>query len=243
MARWARVLVLAGTMLSMPAAAHESGIRLEEFEKMLERVLNTNPALVKTALLRAEALENARTAAEIRAVAADLVAQANSGQSAMPTVGAAQAKLTIVQVIDYRCPHCAAMHPETARFARTTGAKTSFILTSILGDESEKLARFALAADEQGKFELVHSALFIHAGATRADDGALENLARRTGVDWARAKVAMSSPEVSRRLGLMRASWEKLKRPGTPLTIVDTEVFEGLTTFEELIASANSQTF
>lgn len=239
---FSRIVVLAGAMLSVPAAAHEGGMRLDEFEKMLERVLETNPALIRTALLRAEAVEKAKLEAEIRGAAADLVTQAGLAESAMPSVGAAQAKLTIVQVVDYRCPHCAAMHPDTARFVKQTGAKISFILTSILGDESEKLARFALAADEQGKFELVHSALFIAPAAIRTDDAGLESLARRTGVDWVRAKVVMNSPEVSKRIETMRASWETLKRPGTPLTIVGSEIFEGVATFEELVASTKSKT-
>jgi protein-disulfide isomerase len=210
---------------------------------MLERVLETNPEIVKTAVLRAEAVESAREEAEAKRAAATLIQQVQAGATVMPSVGSQAAKFMIVQVIDYRCPFCQLMHPETVKVMHDRpDVRVSFLLTSILGQDSETLARFALAADEQGKFKAVHNALFTSRTAVVASDASLAALAKRTGVDWMQARAAMRSAAIDARLQSMRNSWERLKQPGTPLTIIGEDVFAGLTKSDELVRSLSRQT-
>lgn len=235
---WRFGLVVSALALSSsaaPQAPPPNGLSMTAFREMLEQILRTNPEIVKDALVRAEAVEEARKAAEAKRAASRLVQQARSGTSSMPIIGSASAQTTIVQVIDYRCPFCQLMHPEmTKLLAQRPDVRVAFLVISILGEESEALARFALAAAEQGKFEAIHNALLAAPEPVQANDGSLRALANKAGMDWPRAQLAMKSIAVSERLQSMQRGWEGLHRPGTPLTIVHDEVFAGATKADEL---------
>lgn len=223
------------TSAAPPPTPIRSDISVEDFRRLLEHLLLTSPEIVREALVRADAVEEARQQAEARRTASELVQKAHAGTSAMPMIGPVSARVTIVQLIDYRCPFCQLMHPETARLLRERpDVRVAFVLTAILGKESERLARFALAAEEQGKFETVHDALLAASAPIGATDDALQNLASETGMDWSRAQAAMKSAVVSQRLQSMQQSWESLHQPGTPFTIIDDDVFAGLTTADDL---------
>lgn len=222
----------------LPQASRAEDLSIVQFRELLERVLEANPEIVKTALFRAEAVENARQAAEAKLAAANLVRQAQSPNSPMPTVGSALSDTVIVEVIDYRCPYCRLMQAQTAQVLRERpNVRIAYVITSILGKESETLARFALAADEQGKFKPVHEILFASAKPMESNEVAMRALATRTGVSWIHAKAAMNSEAINRRLSAMNQYWESLKQPGTPLTIVGKDVFPGVTNASEIIRS------
>src|SRR5687767_6310378 len=89
-----------------PQATSSGNLSLERFREMLVRVFETNPEIVKTAILRAEAIESAEQAARTKRAAANLMRDAVSGASPLPTVGSPAATVIILQVIDYRCSYC-----------------------------------------------------------------------------------------------------------------------------------------
>ena len=228
------LILLAFPGAAMGQTAPFDDTSLGTFREMLEHVLETNPEIVKTAMLRAEAVESARQEARTKQAAADLMRTAGSAASSLPTVGPKEAEVTILQVIDYRCPYCRLMHAQTTRLIRgRPDVRVAFVITSILGEESETLARFALAADEQGKFGAVHD-LLSSGDVAPAGEAGLAVLAKRAGVNWPRARAAMTSPSTGERLQSMQRAWLLLQQPGTPLTVVGETMFAGVTDAAEI---------
>ncbi len=81
-----------------------------------------------------------------------------------PAFGPADAKVTVVEFFDYRCPGCKAVSTDYLRLVRSQpGVRFVFKEWPILdrGDDvtSQYAARAALAAHQQGKYLPVHEAL------------------------------------------------------------------------------------
>lgn len=76
----------------------------------------------------------------------------------LPSTGPASGKTVIVEFFDYSCPHCRAMYPP---IHEVTGCDPNVRVVyrhlPLLGPDSKMLAKGALAAHLQGKFETMHT--------------------------------------------------------------------------------------
>ena len=147
-----------------------------------------------------------------------------------PTIGPANAKVTIVQYSDYNCPYCQVANAWVFKQADDPRKDVRVIfkempIPSIPGHEtSPDGSRAALAADKQGKYREMHNALMK---ARRVTDATIEKAAKDSGVDYAKLKVDMSSPDVNARMEQVSAEQQIGQLNGTPTFFINGQVLRG----------------
>jgi protein-disulfide isomerase len=194
---------------TLPGAGSPSGL-----EKAIHDYIMRNPKVIRDALAKAEELE--RLEQNKRVLKSH---SARLYQSGSPTVGAADAKVTIVEFYDYNCPYCRKVHTELMAFL-AKHPDTRIILKDIatFGKDSEAVARIALAAAKQGKFAEMHGALMTHKG--KASEATGIEVARKLGLDVDRLKKDAASAETAKQLDETRELANTLGVSGTPLFII-----------------------
>lgn len=127
--------------------------------------------------------------------AADRI-EALANNPASPVLANPKGDITIVEFSDYACPYCKAAEP---RLMALVGADKRIKLVMkefpILTNASMTASRMALAANKQGRYRQFHLALMRREGVL--DEAAIFETARAAGLDIARARRDMLSPEVS----------------------------------------------
>ena len=95
----------------------------------------------------------------------------------------------------------------------------------VLGENSREIAKWSLAAQEQGKYFDFHRAIMDHRG--RKDSQALETLAGLVGLDVAQLKKDMASEKIQELLDRNHGISRSLGINGTPGFIIGNEIFRG----------------
>lgn len=184
--------------------------------------------LLKNPQILDEMLE-ARQAAEDRNVtsAIDQAAAANprllEADARDPAIGPANAKVTVIQFFDYRCPGCKAVAgPYREMMARHPEVRFVFKEWPILDNgttiTSNYAARAALAANAQGKYPAVHNALMTERAL---DEEAIDAILTENGVDLAKAKAFMASTDTVRHIADIHTAGAALRLRGTPTFFVN----------------------
>ncbi|MCZ0943300.1 MAG: DsbA family protein [Gammaproteobacteria bacterium] len=136
----------------------------------------------------------------------------------VPLLGDASGAVTVVEFFDYRCGFCKrslnAVHAALAR----EGVRLQMREYPILGEDSARASRLALAAAHQGAYEEAHFALMAHEG--EYDDASVERLASELGLDLERLRADMSSPKVDALIEANRELAVRLGVTGTPAFLV-----------------------
>lgn len=170
---------------------------------------------VKAAL---EAASDAAAAAKV----ADLQRDPNS-----PVLGNPQGDVVLVKFFDYQCPYCKAVEPKLDKLlADDRGVKIVVKEFPILGPASVVASKAALASVRQGKYAAYHHALMAYKG--KLTDEVIFTTAKDVGLDVAKLRQDMNSPEVTDQLlanfNLARA----LKISLTPGYFVGTHELSGV---------------
>ncbi len=101
--------------------------------------------------------------------------------------------------------------------------KLRFAGIAILGQDSEKALRYALAAGNQGKLWQYVAALYANQGEENSGwvtDDVLERLAKDVGLDWTQLQKDAASEEITRQAEATAAEADRLGVPGTPTFFV-----------------------
>ena len=110
-----------------------------------------------------------------------------------PAVGPAEAKLTIVEFLDYQCPFCNQEAPTVRELSSAYGDRVRFIIRDFpvvdIHPDAAYAAEAAGCAEEQGKFWQMHDRLFALKGQLKATD--LEKAAEQSGLDLEKYKTCM----------------------------------------------------
>ncbi len=148
-----------------------------------------------------------------------------------PSVGPENAKVTVIEFFDFRCPGCKAVAPDYLRLVRSrSDVRFVFKDWPILdrGDGppvSQYAARAAIAANKQGKYLEVYEGLMAERALTiESVDAAL----LAAGVDLARAKADISSPETNRHIADIHTTALLFKLTGTPTFIINGKMTAGI---------------
>ena len=181
-----------------------------------------HPEVLQEASLALQAKEGQARVDETNAAAA-----ANAGllapDSRDPAFGPADAKVTVIEFFDFRCPGCKAVaHDYRALMAAHPEVRFVFKDWPILdrGDDvtSQYAARAALAAHQQGKYLDVYDALMNERALTQAS---IDAILAAHGVDMTRAKAALASPETTRHIADIHTTAAALRLQGTPTFFVN----------------------
>jgi protein-disulfide isomerase len=174
-----------------------SGERLARIEKELEAL----KADLEAVAASAAAATAPRGAQEPQGPDPEKVYQIEAGSS--PTLGPADAAVTIVEFADFECPFCASARPTLKKLLEVYAAKVRIVfkhhplpihLKALLAHKA------AVAAARQGKFWEMHDLLFgSQEKLERAD---LKERARSLSLDLDSFERALDSPEAA---GVIRA--------------------------------------
>ncbi|MDQ1193039.1 protein-disulfide isomerase [Brevundimonas vesicularis] len=147
-----------------------------------------------------------------------------------PAFGPANAKVTVIEFFDFRCPGCKAVaHDYRALMAAHPEVRFVFKDWPILdrGDDitSQYAARAALAAHQQGKYLEVYDALMTERALSIQ---AIDAILAAHGVDMARAKAAIAAPDTTRHIADIHTTAAALRLRGTPTFFVNGKASPGI---------------
>jgi len=188
---------------------------------------------VRAYLLKNPQVLDEMVAAREQAEAQGHVERVNAAAAANPALlriaasdvafGPADAKVTVIEYFDFRCPGCKAVTPDFIRLMQANpDVRFVFRDWPILdrGNEaaSAYAARAAVAAHRQGKYLPVYQALMAERALNpeRVDAVLIAN-----GVDLARAKADMGSSDTARHLADVDTSGRVLQLQGTPTFFIN----------------------
>ncbi|WP_219466601.1 DsbA family protein [Nonomuraea rhizosphaerae] len=159
--------------------------------------------------------------------------------------GSAQAKVTIVEFGDFKCPNCRRfaqrIEPELkARYLDTGVVRMFWRDYPIRGRDSTRAALAARAASRQGKFWEFHDALYAgkQPGLT---DAYLRSVAARIGLDLARYDADRRASSVRKAVDGDLGFALDLGMPGTPAFLINGKLLFGaqpVAAFERAIEKA-----
>jgi protein-disulfide isomerase len=147
----------------------------------------------------------------------------------LPSMGNADALVTIVEFTDYECPYCQRAEKTIAQVRTTYGDSVRVVVAELplpFHSRARPAALAALAADAQGKFEPMHQHLFALAGSL--SDGAIAGAAQGAGLDMAR----FDADRAAAPLGPSEQLAKRLGVNGTPTFFIDGRHVVGAQTFE-----------
>lgn len=142
-----------------------------------------------------------------------------------PWLGAEQPKLTVIEFVDYTCPHCRAA---SARSLRALGLRAdelrlvrAYYPRSRCDSQPDRCLplRLAWCAGEQGKFWQADRWLFTHASWRAPVERA--RFEQALALDAGRLGACLDRPDISARAAGATRRARKLRIPGTPYYVVD----------------------
>jgi len=171
-----------------------------------------------------------------------------------PTLGNANAPVTIVEFSDFQCSFCRKFWADTLPKLKDTyirQGKARFIYRhfAILGKFSEQAAMAAECAGEQGKFWEYHDKLFANQGGLAFTQSKLEHHARELGLKAANFKRCLTTEKYREKVEGETAVAASLGARGTPTFFVNgrlmvgaqpLEVFQAI--IEEELGKSTSKT-
>ncbi len=237
------ILPLALVAIALTPACAQSSKPAEraEIEKIVREYLIANPEVLEEAMValqtKREAERAAMTVAAIKANRERLYEKPNAY-----FIGPADAKVTVVEFFDYRCGYCKrSVNWVTALPAAYDGkVRVVFKELPIFGGISETAALAALAAGRQGKYLEMHTGLMGIKSNDDLTDAAIDELARRVGVNVARMRADMKSEAVIAQLADQKSLGQALGVGGTPGFFIGERYIEGadIAEIEKAIAAA-----
>jgi len=153
-----------------------------------------------------------------------------------PFIGDKEGDVTLIEFFDYNCHYCKNVFPELKSLSeRDKRVKIVFKDYPILGPTSGTAAKWALAAQVQGKYFQFHSALMELQGALT--DEAIERVAKSVGLDIDKAKKDLESEEILKQIDSNRALAQKMGFTGTPAFVIGEKAFSGILDHAQLDAA------
>jgi protein-disulfide isomerase len=177
---------------------------------------------VQTALeTKAAEQDAAKTKALVAEHAKDIYRSPNA-----PVAGNPDGDITVVEFFDYNCGYCRRGFSEIQKLVESDKTvRVVFAEFPILGDDSVHAAKVALAARKQGKYWEVHSGMLSSSGKVNEATGL--KVAEKVGLDMAKLKADMASPEVQAELDRVKDLAQKLSINGTPHFLVGDRAVQG----------------
>lgn len=168
----------------------------------------------------------ARAPDETRNVGDDPAVQAILADRSPPSIGPADADLTMQVFTDYRCPACRRADPAMHRAVAGDGrVRLIYRDWPIFGDMSRRAARVALASGS--RYPRVHRALMAEPRALT--DAVLRSIITTAGGDWGRllADLETRGPAIDALLDTNARAAATLGLQGTPAYLIGPHIVTG----------------
>jgi protein-disulfide isomerase len=231
MLRFLSASTLALGFALLPACSNAGSMSDADFGKRVKDYLLENPETLVEALQAYE-----KKQAEDRTTQLAQLARENADAlyktAGDPSIGPANAKVTVVEFFDYRCGYCkrSVNWVQALPKANRDQVRVVFKELPIFGGVSETAALAALAASKQGKYNDMHLALMRIENNDDLTDAAIDAAARSVGINVTKMRADMASDDVKKQLGEMMALGQALQVGGTPGFFVGDKHIEGANT-------------
>ena len=207
---------------------------------IVEEALNQKPELVLTAF---EVYKQRMQLKEVR----EMKEQVSKNKTEIlnhkgdPIGGNPNGDVTVVNFFDYRCGYCRQAYGILHEAVKNDGnTKIIYKEFPVFGGDMI-MAKAALAAHKQGKYEDMHQAFMTSTGNLAPSE--VREIARQIGLDMDKFEEDIKSPEIEKEIKENLDLGQKLKISGTPTFIIGDDVIGGLIgidTFEEKIKKQRS---
>ena len=147
-------------------------------------------------------------------------------KNAIIQIGPDNAKHTIIEFFDYFCGYCKKIHPELIDLANSReDVRVIFLQHPILNESSNVIARFAIAANMQGKgFEFHHEIFSIEGSITHEK---LKEAVAKSGVNQIKFQIDLEKNEVDKLIALSSFIAGGSGARGTPSMFVNDFFYPG----------------
>jgi protein-disulfide isomerase len=242
MFRTIAIALAATTAIAAPLAAQQAKPTVDpKFVAQLREALRQNPEIIFEAASIGQQKQRDAQLAEQNSKVANLRPALLAAKPFGPVIGNPAAKNTVVELLDYQCPFCKRAHTLVDKIAKEdTNVRFIILMRPVLGPESETMARFALAANMQGKFAATHDAMYEIFGnhETKPTDENLRAVAQKAGLNFEKAKLDMTSDAVMKELARHNSVAEQMGVNGTPFFLTQGTVIPGAPQSEQQLREA-----
>lgn len=225
---WVASVVLAADVGGAPAPeAAFSAVQVQALEQHVHQYLVAHPEVIVEAfqVLKKREMDKQVAAAE---TAIKSNAKALLHRPSTPVVGNPQGDVTLVEFLDYQCPHCKTMQAVIEKLKQAdSGVRVVVKELPIFGGHSRYAAKAALAAERQGKFAEMHAALAQ--AKNPLTEHKILKLAKIVGLDVKQMKKAMQDKGLDDELKANFALAKALNIMGTPAFVVSNATGEQAT--------------
>jgi protein-disulfide isomerase len=214
----ARAALCAALLLSASACARPRADEDKAFGDKVHAYLLAHPEVL---LEMQDAYVRKQTSAEATQVQSHIAALRKQifDDPRDPSVGPKDAKVTVVEFFDYRCPHCKDAAPDVLNLIRThPDVRFVFKEFPIFGAQSQMAAATALAANREGKYLPVYAGLMTD---RVVDLESVGKVLKQSGLDPARVQAAAGDPQIAAQLGDIQRLAQSLGVTGTPGFLVN----------------------
>jgi protein-disulfide isomerase len=209
-------------------ARQDGDVDRERIEQIVRAYLVENPEVIEEALIE---LQRRRRDAERTAQfdAIDAFSDRIYSDARDPSVGAADAAVTIVEFVDYRCSFCALSNTWVQSTIETHGDAVRVIFKEfpLRGPDALEASRAALAVwrNQPDAYLEFHNGLFEANGPLPSQR--IDEIAQAAGIDVEAMRVAMDEDSITDHLEEVRDLGREVGVRGTPFFIVGDTVVPG----------------
>lgn len=227
-------VVTAVALGSIPLGFAGGALSKNQVEQVVHDYLISHPDIL---VEMSSKLENQQTAQAEKArtdALFELGANALVDPKIAYVAGPKDAKVTVAEFFDYRCPHCKATLGAVNHLLQANqNVRVAFIERPILTQDSIVAAHAAVAARRQGdKYVPFHNALMATTG--ELPKARILDIAKTVGLDVAQLEKDMADPAVAESVAASNALANRLHFDGTPTFVINGQIFVGELSDEEL---------
>jgi protein-disulfide isomerase len=159
-----------------------------------------------------------------------------------PSIGAADAEITIVEFSDFQCPFCSRLANSMHELMELYPGEIRLVFRHYplsFHEHAHLAAQAAVCAQEQGRFWEMHDAMFEHQASLHRE-GLIE-LAGDAGVDADALTACLDAGEIAATVDADHAAGEALGVTGTPKFFVNGVPYAGALPLEQLVAIIDTE--
>ncbi len=223
-----------------PAATYTqfTSAQRDEIVAIIRAAMKQDPSILRDAVAALQADESRNEASNQASLIAKLAPELFR-QDGDPMLGRPDAKVTVVEFSDVRCPYCRRMLPVLADLLRTNkDVRIVYKDMPVLGPGSVLGARAELAAQRQDGYEKLHQALMT--GSNQITEDVIKAESIKAGLDWSRLRADMDRPDILARINANLALAHQLDLKGTPAYVVGDTLLPGAVELSELQNAVNA---
>lgn len=225
-----KICLVAGLAMAWPAGGWADttgdprGLPVEEIETIVREYLMREPEVLYEALQELQRRQAEAVAERQRAAIAENHSELFEN-AATPVGGNPDGDVTLVEFFDYRCAYCRrVVSSMRALMEEDPELRVVFKELPVLGADSVRAAKAALASRKQDKYLPFHFALMT------SNDLSLEGIrstAEVVGLDPDQLEADMAAPEIIEQIERNYALAGQLGIEGTPAFVIGSELVPG----------------